>query len=84
MAEHGSARTTHAYVLLEVEPPKTRNVVEHLKGIRGAVVHEVLGPFDIVVELEVESPEYITSILREKIRPVNGVIRTVTCTWMEE
>ena len=83
MAEHGYAHTTHAYILINVDPQRTVAVLERLRAIPGAHVHEVLGPYDIVVELEAEAPEYITSTLREKIRPVPGVESTVTCTWME-
>ena len=84
MAEHSSSGMAHAYIMVTVDPAQTRKVVERLRAIPGSYVHEVLGPFDIIVELEVEAPEYITSTLREKIRPVPGVLSTVTCTWIEE
>ncbi|MEX2430995.1 MAG: Lrp/AsnC ligand binding domain-containing protein [Dehalococcoidia bacterium] len=83
MAEHLPSRMTHAYVLINVDPTRTEAVVERLSAIPGSRVHEVLGPYDIVVELESEAPEYITRILREKIRHVPGVTSTVTCTWVE-
>ncbi len=83
MAEHYSSSPARAYILIEVTPAETQRVVAHLRTIPGALVREVLGPYDIVVELEAESPEYITSILREKIRPLKGVVHTVTCPWME-
>ncbi len=83
MAEHGSTHMTHAYVLINVNPQRTVAVLERLRAISGARVHEVLGPYDLVVELQAEAPEYITSMLREKIRPVPGVESTVTCTWVE-
>ena len=72
----------NAYVLLTVEPAQTRTVVERLRAIPRALVTEVLGPYDIVVELEADSPEDITSILHNKIRPVPGVTSTVTCAWL--
>ena len=72
----------NATILLTVEPAKTQAVVERLKGIPRALVTEVLGPYDIIVELEADSTEDITSILRNKIRPVPGVTSTVTCTWL--
>ena len=83
MAEHTSLRPGHAYILINVEPAQTQRVVERLKAIPGTEVHEVLGPYDIVVELEVEAPEYLTVVLREKIRPVPGILSTVTCAWIE-
>lgn len=72
----------NAYVLLTVDPPRTQQVVGRLRTIPGAIVREVLGPFDIVVELETDTPEDLTSILRTKIRPIAGVTGTVTCTWL--
>ena len=69
----------NAYVLLNVEPARTQTVLDRLRAIPRALVREVLGPYDIIVELEADSPEDITAILREKIRPVAGVTTTVTC-----
>ena len=84
MAEHGYSKAAHAYIMITVDPAQTRKVLDRLRAIPGARVHEVLGPYDIVMELEAEAPEYITAALREKIRPVTGVMSTVTCTWIEE
>ncbi len=73
---------SNAYVLLTVEPGETRRVVEKLREIPRADVHEVLGPYDIVVELESDSQEGLTNILRTKIRTLPGVSGTVTCIWI--
>ena len=69
----------NAYILVNVDPAKTRDVAEKLRAITGAVVHEVLGPYDFVVDLEADTPEDITVVLRHKIRPIKGVTNTVTC-----
>ncbi|MBI4236445.1 MAG: Lrp/AsnC ligand binding domain-containing protein [Chloroflexi bacterium] len=71
-----------AYILVTVDPAQTQRVVERLRAIPGALVKEVLGPYDVVVELEADSAERITWTLREKIRPVPGVTSTVTCMVM--
>ena len=83
MAEHHTTQASHAYVLINVEPTATAAVVERLQAIPGALLREVLGPYDIVLELEADGPEYLTHLLREKVRPVPGILATVTCTWME-
>ena len=83
MAEHTGNTLAHAYILIGAEPAQTQRVMDRLRAIPGARVHEVLGPYDIVIELEVEAPEYITLVLREKIRPIPGILSTVTCTWIE-
>ena len=69
----------NAFILVNVAPLNTQSVVERLKGISGAVVHEVLGPYDIVVDIEADTQEDITAILRNEIRPLHGVANTVTC-----
>ncbi len=69
----------NSYILINVEPARTRSVLEQLQTIPGAVVHEVLGPYDIVVDLESDTQEDATAILRNKIRPIHGVTNTVTC-----
>ena len=69
----------YAYILINVEPAKTRPVIERLRAIQGAVVHEVLGPYDVMVDLEADTPEDITATLRNKIRSIQGITNTVTC-----
>ena len=69
----------NAYILVNADPTHTEDVIKKLEAITGAVVHEVLGPYDFVVDLEADTQEYITAILRHKIRPIKGVTNTVTC-----
>ncbi len=73
----------HAFILITVDPARTQTVGDKLRALPGAYVREVLGPFDFVVELEAETQENLTAILRTKIRPVPGVTSTVTCPWIE-
>ena len=70
-----------AYILVNIEPARTRAVVEQLRAIPGAFVREVLGPYDVVIELEADTQEDITAVLRHKIRSLNGITDTVTCLW---
>ena len=72
----------NAFILVNIEPAKTQAVVERLRSIPGAVVQEVMGPYDAIVELESDTQEDITAILRNKIRSVDGVTNTVTCPWL--
>ena len=72
---------SNAYILVNVEPARTQAVVQQLRSIPGTVVREVLGPYDVVVELEADTQEDITSILRNRIRAVKGISNTVTCIW---
>lgn len=74
--------TANAYILITVEPARTHEVIEQLRTIPEAFVREVLGPYDVIVELEADTPEDITAILRHKVRPLRGVTNTVTCMWL--
>ncbi len=71
----------NAYILMNVEPAKTQTVLERLRRIPDAFVREVLGPYDIIMQLEADTDEDLTSILRNKVRPISGITNTVTCLW---
>ncbi len=73
-----------AYILVTVETALTKEVLEQLRRIPEKVEgHEVLGPYDIVVELETPRFEDVTTILRQNIRPISGVRNTLTCVDVE-
>ncbi len=72
---------SNAYILINVEPAKPREVIDRLKTVSGAAVREVLGSYDVVMELEAGTSEDLTGILRHQIRPIDGVTNTVTCLW---
>ena len=74
----------NAYVLVNIEPAMTREVIDRLNSISGAAVREVLGPYDAVVELEAGTVEDLTEIMRHRIRPIRGVTNTVTCLWFTD
>jgi len=59
----------NAYILVSAEPTSTDDVIKKLEAIGGVVVHEVLGPYDFVVELEADRQEDITAILRRRSAP---------------
>ena len=69
----------NAYILMNVEPAKNRAVFEQLKNIPGAVVDELLGPYDMVVHLGAATPADLPSVLRNSIRPIRGITKSVTC-----
>ncbi len=75
--------SANAYVLITIDPTKTEQVVKQLNSITGAVVREVTGPYDAVVELERDTSVDLTSLVRSKIRAISGVTSTVTCLWIE-
>ena len=74
--------SVNAYILLNLEPSKTQAAIERLKALPGVAVQEVLGPYDAVMEIEADTQEDVTGLLRNRIRPVDGVTNTVTCLWL--
>jgi DNA-binding Lrp family transcriptional regulator len=73
--------SVNAYILINVEPERTPEVVERLHAIPGGIVREVVGPYDVVVELEADTEEDLTGIVRHSISPIQGITNAVTCTW---
>ena len=64
MLEGGTQMSVNAYILINVEPERIQEVVERLGAIPGGIVREVVGRYDVVVELEADTREDITGILR--------------------
>ncbi|MBI2935950.1 MAG: Lrp/AsnC ligand binding domain-containing protein [Chloroflexi bacterium] len=73
-----------AYVLITVDTLRTREVIEELrKNKKLREVNEVLGPYDIVVEVVADELEQVTQSLRQDIRPISGIRNTLTCVVMQ-
>lgn len=71
--------TVKAYVLVVTDPGKTKRVVQSMRDIPGIVaMHEVMGPYDIVVEIEVDNLQEIPQILGEGIRAIEGIESTTS------
>ncbi len=68
-----------AYVLIVTDPGQTKNVYQALSKIQGVVeMHEVMGPYDIVVEIEVGALVDVPPILSSQIRTVPGIQSTTS------
>ncbi len=68
-----------AYVLIVTDPGQTKNVYQALSKIKGVVeMHEVMGPYDIVVEIEVGALVDVPPILSSQIRTVPGIQSTTS------
>ena len=72
--------TTKAYLLIEAQIGKTKQVVEAIRKLQGVVsVDIVTGPYDAVAVLQGETLNDIGDLIVEKVHPVSGISRTVTC-----
>jgi DNA-binding Lrp family transcriptional regulator len=69
-----------AFVFIETEVGKTRDVVNALQKLKGVnSVDTVTGPYDIIVILQGDSLNDIGNLVTGKIHPISGISRTVTC-----
>ena len=69
-----------AFVLVETAVGKTKEVVTALTSVEGLTsVDTVTGPYDIIAVVEAESLNEIGEIVTERIHPITGISRTVTC-----
>ena len=67
-------------MLINVDTAYTSQVMERINGLAGiGEVHEVLGPFDVVAEVETSGMQDLIVVLRDEIRVIPGVKNTVTC-----
>jgi DNA-binding Lrp family transcriptional regulator len=74
-----------AYVLVVADPGQTRKVLEAIKAIPAVQeCHEVMGPYDIVAELEVQSLTDVPPILSQQLRAIPGIESTTSLVTFPE
>ena len=74
-----------AYVLIIAQPGKTHHVIQAVRAIKGVIEsHEVMGPYDIVAEIEATTLSDIPPILGDQIRRIDGVESTTSLVTFPE
>jgi len=69
-----------AFVLIETGVGKTKEVVTALGKVEGVKSADaVMGPYDVIATIEAKDLEGIGNLVTEKIHPISGVSRTITC-----
>ncbi len=69
-----------AFILMEAVVGKTKEVVDGLRQVEGVKsVDTVTGPYDVIAIIEGETLNEISDIVTQKVHPVPGISRTVTC-----
>ncbi|MBP7688451.1 MAG: Lrp/AsnC ligand binding domain-containing protein [Thermoflexales bacterium] len=69
-----------AYVLIHTQTSETAEVVAMMRKIKGVTTADVtFGPFDAVAQVEAENLDAVGRIIVREIRPLPGVVETVTC-----
>jgi len=76
--------TAKAYVLIEAQVGKTKQVVEAIGRLQGVVsVDVVTGPYDAIAIVQGETLNDIGDLVVKKVHPLAGISRTVTCLALE-
>lgn len=74
-----------AYVLVVTNPGETKGVVAGLRDVPGVKeLHEVMGPYDVVIEIEVQSLSEVPPILSDRIRTIPGIESTTSLVTFPE
>ena len=71
--------TARAFVLIEAEAGTKQDVAAKARGLPNVeAVDILLGPYDIVVELEADSLTDVPPILSDRIRIIEGIQSTTS------
>ena len=69
-----------AYVLIQTEVGKAKQVVEEVRLIDGiSQADDVTGPYDIVVRAGAEDVDGLGRLVVARIQSIPGITRTLTC-----
>ena len=72
--------TVKAYVLIETQVGRTKQVVDTIRRLPGVVlVDSVTGPYDAIAIVQGETLNDIGELIVSKVHPIAGISRTVTC-----
>lgn len=73
-----------AFILITVAHGMARKVYEQLSKINGVVqVHAIAGPYDIIATIQGSDFNAIGNLIINKIQPIDGIERTITCNVIE-
>ena len=72
--------TTRAYVLIEAQVGKSRDVAAALRSLPGVPSVDIItGDFDIIALVEAPDMVSMADLVTGKLQSIQGVIRTITC-----
>lgn len=73
-----------AYLLIEAEIGKVRDVLNKLKKVKGVeCAQSVTGPYDVIAYLEAKDIDKLGVLVTDKIQKIKGVKKTITCLSVE-
>ena len=69
-----------AFILIEVAGDHTKSAYKTIQRITGVkAAYTVSGNYDLIVQVEAENLETLSTLLLSNIRGVDGVTKTNTC-----
>jgi DNA-binding Lrp family transcriptional regulator len=69
-----------AYVMIKIRAGDVKDVVGHLRNIKGVVeAHMTFGPYYAVAVVETDDIARLGAITALEIQPISGVEQTLTC-----
>jgi DNA-binding Lrp family transcriptional regulator len=69
-----------AFVLVTTSVGQAKRVLNELKKLDGVKsVDAVMGPYDIIAEVEGDSVDSLGKLITEHLHKVDGIERTLTC-----
>jgi len=69
-----------AYVLINTQIGQTQKVAEELRKISEVKkIDIIMGPYDIIIEIEVPTYEDISEILLNRLQNIPAINHTMTC-----
>lgn len=71
---------TQAYILIQTEVGKARDVAQATAAIPGVVsAEDVTGPYDVIVRAEADNLDLLGGLVVAQVQLVPGITRTLTC-----
>ena len=71
---------TKAYILIETDVGKSREVAGNLRKVGGVTtVDAVTGPYDLITVVEAPDLNAVGDMVTSRIHTISGIARTVTC-----
>lgn len=72
--------TTKAFILIETQVGRVKEVTSELRRLEGVVSCDVItGPFDVIALIESDDMASVADLVTGQVQGVHGVIRTITC-----
>ena len=72
--------TTKAFILIETQVGRVKEVTAELRWLPGVVTCDVItGPFDVIALIESDDMASVADLVTGQVQGVHGVIRTITC-----